>query len=77
MTVLQDESRVDSGSQNPCPTAVPLSPLPHLAAAFHKTIPKINFPNMQMLCADLQFHLLALFKLPVGNEITTFLSHLS
>lgn len=43
MAVLQKEGRVGSGSQSPWTIVVLLSPLPHRAAAFHKTISKINF----------------------------------
>lgn len=42
---VPQESRVDSGSQNSWTFAVLLSPLPHMAAAFHKAISKINFPS--------------------------------
>lgn len=44
MAVPQEESRVDSGSQNPWTIAGPLSSLPYIAVAFYKAISKINFP---------------------------------
>lgn len=46
MAVPQEESRVDSGSQNPWPITVLLPPPHRIAAAFHKAISKINSPRV-------------------------------